>query len=496
MPLTPKAIYEDLVNKDLDKPFAIELLLTLIDNAENIETRIESINTLNTIQVDDEKTFKFLEHLLISDLNEDIRNLTIIVLKNHYLDRALDPMVWALEHERSLKCKISIIKTIGEINTDEAKSVLIKKIKKLYNKENYFVLKHRFTKDSIENIPNIELAEILINYYVILFLKNTFGYIKYKNNEFGSINELDLSNVERYSSGLNKLENFLESIFSLRDLKKCDLRFNHLTNIPEIFNDSIEYLDLSYNKIVKLPDLQNFKMLKSLNLKSNRLRNLPESIGSLTSLEYLNLRNNMISSLPKSLSYLSSLKILDLHGNKLNSISVNLNKSILELEIGWNYFDTIPKGIKLLPSLERLGFGGNKLINLPNWIRLYHSLKQLELYDNKLIKIPESIGSLKSLERLNLRNNQLNTLPRSLINLQSLKLLNLSWNNFAILPEWIGSLSSLEELNLWGNQLESVPKSIASLSSLKLIDLNFNKIEEIPSFLKELEQEKGLIIKI
>jgi len=496
MPLTPKAIYEDFVNKDLDKPFAIELLLTLIDNAENVETRIESIKILNNIQVEDDKTFKFLEHLLISDLNEDIRNLTILILRNQYLDKALDPMVWALEHERTLKCLISIILTIGEIDTDEAKSVLIKKLNKLYKKEGYYILKHQFAKDIIGNIPNTELAEILINYYIVSFLKKTFGHFKFKNNEFGRITELDLSNVERYSSGLNKLENFLESILSLKDLEKCDLRFNHLTKIPEILNESIEYLDLSYNKLVNLPDLHNFIILNSLNLKSNRLRNLPESIGSLLSLEYLNLRNNMLKILPKSISFLSSLKVLDLHGNKLNSITVNLSKSIRELELGWNNFETIPNGIKLLLSLERLGLGGNKIINLPDWIGRYKSLKQLDLYDNQLIKVPESLGSLESLERLNLRNNQLNEFPSSLSNLKSLKNLNLSWNNFKILPEWIGSLPLLEELNLWGNLLEIVPETIASLSSLKILDLNFNKIEEIPPFLKELEQEKGLIIKI
>jgi Leucine-rich repeat (LRR) protein len=496
MPLTPNAIYKDLKNKDLNKPFAIELLLNLIDNAENVETRIESIKTLNKMKIDDERTFKFLEHLLISDQNEDVRNLTILVLKNRYLDKAFDPMVWALEHEQSLKCLISIISTLGEINTDKAKSYLIKKLRKLYKKESNSILTHRFEKDTVENILNRELGDLLINFYIISFLKKTFGYFKFKKNEFGHIAELDLSNVERYSSGLNKLENFLESILSLKDLKKCDLRFNHLTKIPEILNGSIEFLDLSYNKLVILPDLHNFKTLKNLNLKSNRLRNLPESIGSLTSLKYLNLRNNMISFLPESINFLSSLELLDLHGNKLNSISVNLSKSIKELELGWNNFDAIPIGLKRLRSLERLGFGGNKLINLPDWIGMYHSLKHLDLYDNKLINIPESLGSLESLERLNLRNNQLSNLPSSLSNLKSLKILNLSWNNFKFLPEWIGSFSSLEELNLWGNLLEIVPESIASLSSLKILDLNFNKIRKLPPFLKELEQENRLIIKI
>ena len=271
MHLTPKAIYRDFVNGDLDKSFVIELLLTLIDNAENVETRVESINILNKIQNNDEKTFEFLEHLLISDLNEDIRYLTISVLRNHYLDRALNPMIWALEHEKSLKCLITIILTIGEIKTDEAKSVLLKELKKYYKNDYSYVRNGIFKNKYIENIPNNELADTLINYNLIRFLKKAFGYFKFKNNKYAKITELDLSNVERYSSGLNKLENFLEAIFTLKDLKKCDLRFNHLNKFPDVFNNSVEYLDLSYNKLVKHPNLRNFTILKSLNLKSNRL---------------------------------------------------------------------------------------------------------------------------------------------------------------------------------------------------------------------------------
>ena len=39
MSLTPKAIYEDFKNRDLDYTSAIELLITLIDNTDNIDTR-------------------------------------------------------------------------------------------------------------------------------------------------------------------------------------------------------------------------------------------------------------------------------------------------------------------------------------------------------------------------------------------------------------------------------------------------------------------------
>jgi Leucine-rich repeat (LRR) protein len=495
MPLTPNAIFEDLKNKDLDKPSAIELLLTLIENAEKPETRIESIKILEEIGTADQKTFKFLEHLLISDTNENVRNLTCRVLKNLYLDKALAPISWAFEHETSLKCLITIISTLGEINQEKSKSILINKLNRFRRKKYIYNLNGLFEKKNIKEFYNRELADILINYYILSSLKLTFGYIKFEINESGLITELDLSNVERYSSCLSKLENILESIFSLNTIKKCDLRFNHLINIPTVLNNSIEYLDLGYNKIIKLPDLSYFKSLKTLNLKSNRLRNLPESIGEIKSLENLNLRNNMLTQLPSSISSLTSLKSLDLHGNKLSSINVYLSKSILELELGWNNFTTVPINIKPLLLLEKLGMGGNNLISLPDWVGSFHSLKKLDLYDNKLNHIPHSFGNLASLERLNFRNNQLNDLPTSIRNLKSLKNLNLSWNKFTSLPEWIGNLTSLEELNLWGNKLENLPNSIDSLLSLKTLDLNFNKFEQLTAILKNLQRKTGLIIK-
>jgi Leucine-rich repeat (LRR) protein len=492
MPLTPEAIYKDFINGDLDKQVVLELLLNLIDNAENIETRLESIKILNKIQIDDEKAFEFLEQLLVSDSNEDIRNLTILILKNNFLDRALSPMIWALEHENSLKCLISIISTISEIESDEAKSILIKK----FRNKNQGILIDFLKERNIENISNKELGDILINHYLISFLKTKFGYFRYKYNKNGRIYELDLSNVERYSSSLNKLENYLEPIFTLKGLKKCDLRFNHLTTFPDIINNSIEYLDLSYNKLVKLPNIQNFNVLKSLNLKSNRLRILPDSFQSQLTLKYLNLRNNMLIRLPKSIGLLSSLKVLDLHGNKLNSINFNLSNSIKELELGWNNLKVVPNGIQSTLSVERMGLGGNKLTGIPKWFGKLNKLKHLDIYDNELTEIPESIGQLTLLEHLNVRNNQITELPSSLVNLKSIKYLNLSWNNLRNIPEWIGSLSLLEELNLWGNQLKTLPESIASLSSLKVLDLNFNQFDEKPQFLEELEQINGLVIKL
>ena len=50
MPFTPTSILEKLSNSDLDKPSALELLMTTIYNSDQIQTRLESINLIQIIK--------------------------------------------------------------------------------------------------------------------------------------------------------------------------------------------------------------------------------------------------------------------------------------------------------------------------------------------------------------------------------------------------------------------------------------------------------------
>ncbi|MFX1390665.1 MAG: leucine-rich repeat domain-containing protein [Promethearchaeota archaeon] len=496
MPLTPKAVYEDLRNKDLDHTSAIEILTTLIENTDNIDTRLESLNILDKIQAKGGRIFKLLENLLISDSHKDIRNMAALLLKKFFIERALKPMKWAFDHEKELECLITIISTLSEINNMESKSILVNKLYYLYNQENKYNLIYLDKSKAIESLKKHEIAELLINYYFIFSLKKRFGFIKYEFNNSGYITKLDLTNVD--TQGIF-LSDFLELIYSLKQLEALDLRFNNLIKLSEITNESssLKSLDLSYNKLLSIPkSIVKIRSLKKLNLKSNRLRSLPNSIKNFSGLETLILRNNILTQIPSSIKSLKNLRILDLHGNKLDSFNFILNVSIRELELGWNNFKELPKEIKSLTLLKKLGLSGNKLVSLPKWISVFQSLKSLDLYDNEIYELPNSIGFLKSLEKLVLRNNHLTILPDSMKNLENLKILNLSWNNFFSLPEWIGELSSLEEINLWGNKLESLPESICSLSNLKLLDLSFNRFNQFPIILRNLERKNDLIIKL
>ena len=73
--------------------------LTIIENTLETINKIhqQEIN-IDKIPLDDKKTFKFLENLLISDSSEKVRISAALILQNLYLDKALEPMKWALIH--------------------------------------------------------------------------------------------------------------------------------------------------------------------------------------------------------------------------------------------------------------------------------------------------------------------------------------------------------------------------------------------------------------
>ncbi len=500
MPFTPTAILNDVKSGDLDKASAVELLTTIIENSENIQTRLESIKALAEIKENSKKLFIFLENLLISDNNERIRIQSAKILSKLYIDQAIPPIYWALQNEKSLLVQIAIINTLAEINNEKTRSILIKKINEFHKKKYNYNLKEIIEKQDLKNLNNIELAEILINYLVISSLKLEFGRVIFSLNKNGTIADLDLSNVAYHGLGLNQLFNSLGAILSLSFLKRLDLSNNHLKTIPEIINRAyqLEKLDLSYNDIDNLPNsISAFTKLKMLNLKSNSLKRVPETINKLQNLETLILRDNLLNTIPFSIGNLKKLKLIDLHHNQMRTFLINTDSlgALTQLELGWNKFNHIPDTIKNVKSLYSLNFENNLINEVPIWFDTLKNLRQFSIHDNQLKDLPGTFSSLEQLEILNFRNNHFQIIPDCISYLKNLKSLNFSWNNIKEIPKWIDSLKSLELLILWGNQIERIPDEIESLINLKTIYLNFNKFTDTP---KEIEilRSKGVTVNI
>ncbi|MFX1535332.1 MAG: leucine-rich repeat domain-containing protein, partial [Promethearchaeota archaeon] len=244
----------------------------------------------------------------------------------------------------------------------------------------------------------------------------TFGFYAEKNR----INALFLE-----EKGLQKLP---------KSLRQCvKLKWLHLRKNHNLFNGYVE-----------IPTY--LSTLQTLNLESNQLTSLPETIEHLTNLQELYLNNNLLVSLPETIGNLTKLETLQLQENKLTSL---------------------PASIGNLKSLQTLNLYNNQLASLPASIGNLQSLQNLELWRNKLTSLPASFGQLTQLVELNLGLNRLGSLPETIGNLTKLETLQLQENKLTSLPESVGNLTNLHVFNLWHNLLESLPKSFGNLTNLR-----------------------------
>lgn len=314
MVLTPNKIIDEYDNNRIDKHSAIKFLISLIENSELNSVRIESLMILERIGLFDNNTFKFLENLLLSDSNNRIRIIAGKLIKEEYLDKALTPMKWALQYENDIDCLNIIINTLAFIEDPDAKTILFKEVKKI-RKEKYLdknkridnikfkkSLKRLLKEKDYNSLSHHELADIIINYKVVVALTNQF-YSVYFELENAQVIKLDLADVEYEVRGW-----------------KSDFK-NNIREISEI--TGLKYL----------------KHLKFLNLSNNLISNV-KGLEELENLTHLYISNNKISSV-ENLTYLKNipnLTYLDICGNEfLSKIDIREFKNI-EIKIKKAYY--------------------------------------------------------------------------------------------------------------------------------------------------------------
>ncbi|XP_027338892.1 plant intracellular Ras-group-related LRR protein 6-like [Abrus precatorius] len=222
----------------------------------------------------------------------------------------------------------------------------------------------------------------------------------------------------------------------------------------------LQVLDLSCLSLDSLPkpsfDLATICML---NLSNNNLQEIPESLTArLLNLEVLDVCSNQLRSLPNSIGCLSKLKVLNVSGN---------------------FIEFLPKTIENCRALEELNANFNKLSKLPDTIGFeLINLKKLAVNSNKLVFLPSSTSHLTALKVLDARLNCLRALPEDLENLINLETLNVSQNfqYLESLPYSIGLLLSLVELDVSYNKIKTLPESIGCLKKLQKLSVEGNPL--------------------
>ncbi|KAK9455778.1 hypothetical protein V1511DRAFT_521402 [Dipodascopsis uninucleata] len=242
-----------------------------------------------------------------------------------------------------------------------------------------------------------------------------------------SMIDLDLSRFQ-YLENLCLRENLITVIEGLENaspvLKELDLydnRIKHIENLENTpFRDVIENLDLSFNKIKAISNVNKLKNLRNLyfvqnkiskienldgldnlvnlELGGNRLRVL-ENLDNLSSLQELWVGKNKITKL-QGFASLSNLKILSIQANRIVKLEgLEDLRSLEELYISHNGIETIG-GLEKNSNLRVLDIGNNKIEHLENLSHL-KNLEELWASYNKIRSFEEVERELKDLPNLN-----------------------------------------------------------------------------------------------
>nr|AIW47135.1 NBS-LRR-like protein [Gossypium thurberi] len=277
---------------------------------------------------------------------------------------------------------------------------------------------------------------------------------------------LDGTGIKELSISIGNLKRL-----ELLNLKDCQ----SLRGLPIKFGmESLEKLILSgCSNLKSFPEIDGkMECLLELYLDGTGIKELPISIGNLSSLVLLNLKDcrNLVD-LPGSIVGCKSLKSLNLSG-------------CYKVEY-------LPENMQQIEFLEELDLSETSMTKPPPFIFQFKNLKVLSFNGCKgsSSKLQKKLPSLLKVIQRGRTNSMALTLP-SLLGLSSLTRLNLRDCNLCEgdIPSDISRLSSLKQLDLGGNNFISVPSCLTQFSKLQFLSLaDCRALKSLPELLTSIE---------
>ncbi|KPU79886.1 uncharacterized protein Dana_GF18150, isoform B [Drosophila ananassae] len=148
----------------------------------------------------------------------------------------------------------------------------------------------------------------------------------------------------------NHIKELPPDLVNMRSLQKIELEQNDLIGLPDDMGllRKLECLYLQHNDILELPDFEGNESLNELHASNNFIKTIPKSMCSnLPHLKILDLRDNKITELPDELCLLRNLTRLDVSNNSISVLPVTLSSlaHLISLQVDGNPIKTIRRDI-------------------------------------------------------------------------------------------------------------------------------------------------------
>jgi len=318
--LSPKTIYSNLRNKEIDRNIAYDQLISLIEGSNNPKIRSESISFLNQLKIFDPKLFKIIESSLLSDENQYVRWSAVNLIGHQFLKEGLNTLIWVVQHEKSPL----VVKAIFDLNLDFTNTRFKSLNKELTEYLAKIALKVGIISNEVKFILDLEANFAQNEENSVLELKSYQFYEKLKDVKLG---EFWLTIKDKH------IEFLSFNFFNWRYVKRNPGLFNSISNLqdPVVYLNLVRKIHSTHDKNFRIPEsISLLTKLRKLNLSNNNILELPKSMFLLTNLKYLDLSYNMLDEIPKEITNLKSLTTLRLQNNQISKIpkavSVYLDK--------------------------------------------------------------------------------------------------------------------------------------------------------------------------
>ena len=341
---------------------------------------------------------------------------------------------------------------------------------------------------NIQNASECEYLNLCLNSIYEINKLEGFHNLRYLNLAFNNITKIRFITfplLETLDMSFNQIQK-LENLEICTALKKADFKYNYIRKLDDLLTlehhsllEEISFemnpcVNLKYRSIV-LKYLPNIKKIDGISVTQKDFNNNEKASGEQITMDMI-IENSKFVENSKDQPMILIDKFADIKKSPSRSSSPSPNKSPQKKLEEWE--DTV----------EILMLNHRKISKIEN-LHKFVNLRKLALSDNCISKI-EGLDKCALLEELVLERNKITTIE-GIAHMSFLKKLNIGQNKITAVPD-LSTLDSLNQLSLEDNEIKSI-QGLQGLKNLLELYLSNNFIASMEE-IKHIRNCQKLII--